>query len=136
MCLGALREDTRKAAEAKGGNKLKTRLSGGEKRGRKRMAMLGAVWDAKPAPRTIDDVITPDGDPDRQRADGPKAFNKWLTGSVTDNTQTVISTTFDQAEQRDPGHERTWVVLVDGSRPQIEQILTEATLRGVDVTIV
>ncbi len=132
----ALRPDTAKAAEAKGGNKLKTRLSGGEKLGRKRMAMLGAVWDAKPAPRTVDDVITPDGDPDRQRADGPKAFNKWLTGSVTDNTQTVISAAFDQAEQRDPRHLRTWVVLVDGSRPQIEQILTEATLRGVPVTIV
>ena len=43
---------------------------------------------------------------------------------------------FDQAEQRDPGHRRNWVVLVDGSRPQIEQILTEATVRGVRVDIV
>jgi hypothetical protein len=132
-----LREDTRKAAQAKGGNKLKTRLSGGEKLGRKRMAILGAVYDAKPAPRIVDDVIAdPNGDPDRQRADGPKAFNKWLNGSVTDNTQTVISAAFDQAEQRDSGHLRAWVALVDGSRPQIEQILTEATLRGVPVTIV
>ena len=129
----ALRPDTAKAAQAKGGNKLKTRLSGGEKLGRKRMAMLGAVYDARPAPRTIDDVITADHDPDRKRADGPKAFNKWLTGSVTDNTQRVISAAFDQAEQCDPGHSRTWVVLVDGSRPQIEQILTEAVLRGVAV---
>jgi hypothetical protein len=38
----ALAEVTRKAVEAKGGNKMRTRLAGGEKNGRERMAMLGA----------------------------------------------------------------------------------------------
>jgi hypothetical protein len=93
-----LRVDTRKAAEAKGGNKMKTRLAAGEKLGRKRMAMIGALYDADPAPRTVEDIIVPDDDPDRPCNPGPKAFNKWLVGSVTDNTQTVISTVFDQAE--------------------------------------
>jgi hypothetical protein len=131
-----LRADTRKAAEAKGGNKMKTRLAVGEKLGRKRMAMIGALYDADPAPRTVEDVIGPDDDPDRPCNPGPKAFNKWLVGSVTDNTQTVISTVFDQAEQRDPHHARPWVVLVDGAKAQIEQILTEAEIRGVDIHIV
>ncbi|MFV5997179.1 ISKra4 family transposase [Streptomyces sp. NPDC056231] len=136
----ALTDATRKAAEAKGGNKMRTRLSGGEKNGRKRMAMLGAVYDVGPAPRAVDDVITPPPDPDSDgpagRNRGPEAFNKWLTGSVTDNTQSVISAVFDQAEQRDPIHARTWIVLVDGAKAQIDQIHTEAELRGVSVHIV
>jgi hypothetical protein len=132
-----LRENTRKAAAAKGGNKMKTRLASGEKLGRKRMAMIGALYDADVAVRTVDDVIVPDDDdPDRPRHPGPKAFNKWLIGSVTDNTQTVISAVFDQAEQRDPHHRRPWVVLVDGAKAQIEQILTEAEIRDVTVHIV
>ncbi|MBC3844610.1 ISKra4 family transposase [Streptacidiphilus sp. 4-A2] len=78
----------------------------------------------------------PDHDRSGARNRGPKAFNKWLTGSVTDDTRTVISAVFDQAEQRDPLHARTWIVLVDGARAQIEQIQTEAALRGVNVDIV
>lgn len=45
MIASALREATAKAA-AQGEGKLKTRLSPGEKRDRKRMAELGVVYDA------------------------------------------------------------------------------------------
>jgi hypothetical protein len=137
-----LREDTRKAAEAKqaeGGNAMKTRLAAGEKLGRKRMAVLGAVWDSPAAPRGIDDIIIdPDAppDPDRERADGPKARNKWLTGSVAETTADVVSAAFDQAEDRDPDRERDWVVLVDGAEAQIAQIQAEALVRGVEVHII
>ena len=131
-----LREATAKAAAAKGANAMRTRLAAGEKNGRKRMAMLGAVYDAEPAVRTATDVIAPEGENGRERNRGPKATGKWLTGSVTDNTQTVISAVFDEAEQRDPGHNRTWIVLVDGARPQIEQIQTEAALRKATIHIV
>jgi hypothetical protein len=137
-----LREDTRKNAEAKqaaGGNAMKTRLAAGEKLGRKRMAVLGAVFDSPTAPRTVDDVIAdPDTDVDehRERADGPKASNKWLTASVADTCADVISTAFDQAEARDPDHQRDWVVLVDGAEAQIAQIQAEALVRGVDIHIV
>lgn len=127
---------TAKAAAAKGANAMRTRLATGEKNGRKRMAMLGAVYDAEPAVRTAADVIARENQSDRERNPGPKATGKWLTGSVTDNTQTVISAVFDQAEQRDPEHRRTWIVLVDGARPQIEQIQTEATVCGVQIHIV
>ncbi|WP_435835085.1 ISKra4 family transposase [Streptomyces antibioticus] len=138
----ALREDTAKAAAAKGGNAMKTRLASGEKHGRKRMATLGAVYDAEPAPRTVDDVIA---DPDRddvghgaapERRQGPKARSKWLCGSVTDTAAQVVSAVFDQAEHRDPGHRRPWVVLVDGARHQIDLIKAEALQRGVDVRII
>ena len=72
----------------------------------------------------------------RERADGPKASNKWLTGSVADTCADVVSAAFDQAEDRDPDHERDWVVLVDGAEAQIAQIQAEALVRGVDIHIV
>jgi hypothetical protein len=43
---------------------------------------------------------------------------------------------FDEAERRDPTHERTWVALVDGNRQQIDAIRDQANTRGVTVTIV
>lgn len=53
--------------------KLKTRLSKGEKRNRKRLAEVGAVYQAAPAPRTVADVLP---HTERERADavcGPVA---------------------------------------------------------------
>jgi hypothetical protein len=44
----ALREATAKAAAKKGANTYKTRLASGEKNGRKRMAEIAAVYDARP----------------------------------------------------------------------------------------
>lgn len=107
------------------------------------MATLGAVYDAEPAPRTVDDIIA---DPGRQddaahgaapeRRQGPKARSKWLCGSVTDTAAQVVAAVFDQAEHRDPGHRRCWFVLVDGARHQIDLIKAEAQQRCVDVHII
>ncbi len=60
---------------------------------------------------------------------------KWLTGSVTADSEQVIQAVFDQAEQRDPTHRRTWVVLVDGARHQLDLVCGEAARRGVAVHI-
>ena len=57
MLPEALRPATAKAAAAAQG-KLATRLSPGEKNGRKRMAELACVYDAAPVPRTPGDVIS------------------------------------------------------------------------------
>ena len=61
---------------------------------------------------------------------------KWLAASVTDDIPAVIAAMFDEAERRDPAHERTWVALVDGNRQQIDTIRDQAAARGVTVTIV
>jgi hypothetical protein len=137
MLPGALRPATARAAK-EGRRKLATRLSPGEKNGRKRMAELAAVYDCEPAPRTPADIITPPGKqkPRPTRPPRPKAAGKWLTASVTDDIPAVIAAAFDEAERRDPGHCRTWVALADGNRQQIETIEAEATRRGVTVTIV
>ena len=55
---------------------------------------------------------------------------------MVDNAATVIGSIFDQAQRRDPTHERTWVALVDGAKHQIDRIQTEAKNRQVQVTIV
>ena len=129
----ALRPATAKAATSTTG-KLKTRLSKGEKRNRKRMAEVGAVYDATPVERVPGDIIGRDDDTDR--ASPPKAINKWLTASVVDNAATVISQIFDEVERRDPHHHRRVVALVDGAKHQIECIETQATARDMNVTIV
>lgn len=115
MRSDALREQTRRAA-ATSEAKLKTRLSKGEKRNRKRIAEVGAVYDAMPVPRTASDVL-PANDAQRKAAlAGPTAHGKWLTASVIDDAATVVCEIFAEAERRDPKHARTWVALVDGSR--------------------
>jgi hypothetical protein len=139
----ALRAETRKAAAAKGANRYRTRLASGETQGRKRMATLGTVYDADPAPRRPHDVMTPtitlhaapDDDGGRPRRKGPVATAKWLTGSVATTSEHVISQVFDQAQQRDPTHRRTWIVLVDGARHQLDLIRAEAARRGAPIHI-
>src|SRR5664280_2562267 len=77
----ALRPATARAA-AKTSPKPATRLSKGEKRNRKRMAELGAVYDAAPVVRTPADILPDCGANRAEVTAGPTASNKWLTASV------------------------------------------------------
>ncbi len=134
MRPGSLRPVTA-AAAGKTSPKLATRLSKGEKRNRKRMAEVGAVYDATPAPRTATDILPAT---EQHRADsvpGPATSNKWLTASLAHDAAAVIAQIFDEAERRDPGHTRTWVALVDGNNHQINRITAEAHARGAPVAI-
>ena len=145
MLPGALRPATAKAAAA-AENKLATRLSPGEKHGRKRMAELACVYDAVPVPRAPEDIIaTPAQKRRKKKAQAakpegkprePQARGKWLTASVTDDIPAVIAAAFDEAERRDPGRKREWAVLVDGNSTQIEAVTAEAARRTVTVTVV
>jgi hypothetical protein len=137
----ALRENTKRNAKIKaaaGGNKLTTRLTGGEKLGRKRMAAVGAVYDAVPAPRQASDIITVPGtaDPPPRPTPRPVAEGKWLTASIAASATEVITGVFAEAARRDPTGERTWVVLVDGARYQLDAIHAEAKRRNQPIHIV
>jgi len=129
-----LRPATAKTA-AQTNRKLSARLSKGEKRGRKRMAEVAAVYDLTPLPRTPADVWPDDTQRDPP-APTPRATGKWLTASVTDDTAVVIAAGFGEADRRDPDRRRTWAALVDGNSHQIERIGAEAKARKVNVTIV
>jgi hypothetical protein len=134
MRADALR--TRAPARPRAGPAPKPRLSGEEQQNRRRMAEIGAVYDAKPAPRTPADILTSATRQGHEPAPGPVARNKWLTASVVKAPAEVIKRTFDEAERRDPKHRRTWIALVDGANHQIERIRFEARKREVKVTIV
>ena len=130
----ALREQTKKQAQD-AEQKLQTRLSKGEKRGRKRMAEVCAVYEVTPVERTAADIL-PATDEERQAArQGPEAKNKWLSASVTDDAAIVITQMFGEADRRDPQHKRPWVALVDGNNHQIDRIKKEARKRKLQVTI-
>jgi hypothetical protein len=111
----ALREQTRAQAQNASG-KLKTRLSRGEKQGRKWMAEIVTVYELTPEQRTAADVLPDPKDPPATASRRPKAKNKWLEASVTDDASAVIAEMFNEADRRDPEHKLTWVALVDGSR--------------------
>jgi hypothetical protein len=117
---------------------MRTRLSAGEKPNRKRMAALVTVYDAEPAQRRPHDVIAPPGGRagTRELRPGPKARAKWLAGSVRQDPADMIAAMFDEAEARDPGHRRTWVVLVDGADHQLGLVRAEAARRGVTIHVV
>lgn len=130
----ALRPATAKAAQA-ATPKLASRLSKGEKRYRKRIAEVGAVHDVTPVVRSAADIL-PGTDAERAAAtDGPQATNKWLTASVVQDAATVVARVFDEAERRDPDHQRVRVALVDGANHQLDRIRAETTSRGIEVHV-
>lgn len=138
----ALRAGTaRLAAKAKASPPGATSGNAGGKGNSKRMAELVCVYDLKPVPRTVEDILptlTPIDDDGHDRpapAQAPKAAAKWLTASVTDDIPSVIAAGFDEATRRDPAHARDWVALVDGNCAQIDAITAEAAARGAEVTI-
>lgn len=128
----ALRPATKKAAST--ANKLKTRLSKGEKKDRKRIAELAVVYDAAPIERSAEAIFS--RTEEQTEPPAPAAKNKWLTASVVEDAAEVISAAFDEAVRRDPGHKRPWVALVDGAKHQIDVIRTQAKRRGVEITII
>ena len=104
-----LREATRKAAE-KSKRKLKTRLGRGEKRNRKRMATVASVYEVDSYQRTAEQIMGLD----ETETIRPKVRNKRVWASLRQSPAEVVEQLFAEAQRRDPLHERTWLVLVDG----------------------
>jgi len=129
----ALRPATARAA-ARSAPKLASRLSKGEKANRKRIAEVGAVYDATPVPRTPEDVFAADR-PGQGRPPGPVAKAKWLIASVVREAKEVIADLFREAQCRDPEHRRPWLGLVDGNNTQLACFRAEAKRCGVQLTI-
>ena len=130
----ALREQTRAQAQNSSG-KLKTRLSKGEKTNRKRMAEIVTVYELTPEPRTAAEILPDPDSPPAAATRRPKAQNKWLKASVTDDASTVIADMFNEADRRDPEHKLTSVALVDGNNHQIDRIKAEARKRKITIPI-
>jgi hypothetical protein len=126
-----LREGTAKAAQ-KAAKSPQTRLSPGEKRNRKRMAVVASVYHVPRYVRQPEDIIGDERDPPER----PAICDKRVWASVRQDAQSVISSAFEEAIRRDPQQQRPWVVLVDGEAHQLNLIKTTAKQRSVEVTIV
>jgi hypothetical protein len=131
----SLREATRRAAGAET-HKLDSRLSKGEKKNRKRMATVAAVYDLEPKARTPEDILAELRSDSSKPVIRPRAQNKRVWASVEQSPEDVTHDVFEEAEHRDPTHQRRQIVLVDGARHQIDRIRAEAKRRRVEVTLV
>ncbi len=128
----SLRECTKKNAQKR--NKLTSRLSQGEKKDRKRMAQVAAVYTVQSHVRTAesimklsDDNVIPFRTPIR---------NKRVWASVERDAEVVIEEAFLEALQRDPEQIRQWVILIDGLPHQIKLIKKLMKRLNVKATIV
>ena len=111
------------------------RAGTGEKKGHKRMADTGAVFDVVPPeqPRTPEQVMRPEGGSAGKKP--PRAENRWYTCDITAGRDVTIGKVFDQADRRDPGHARTWIALVDGDNYQLGLFQAAAAARGITLAI-
>ena len=90
------------------------------------------MYELQPAPRTAADVLA---SAEEKTMPASKAKRKWLCASVVEDAAAVVAKVFDEAQRRDPEHERAWVALVDANNHQIDRIKAEAKARKVKVTI-
>ena len=135
-----LRPATRRAAEQKERDPHwpPKRLPKGEKRNRKRMAQVAAVYGIAPFRREPEDIVRelrPERDttPNKPR---PKPVHKRVWASVELDPGQVIDNAFEEALRRDPERTRRWVVLVDGNETQLELVYRAAAKAKVEITVV
>ena len=130
-----LRECTKKAALKS--KKLNSRLSPGEKKDRKRMAQVAAVYTVLPHHRTAEFIMK--GHEDEVSKIKPfqvPARNKRVWASVEREVEAVIEEAFQEALHRDPKQQRKWVILIDGHPHQIKLIQRVMKRLKVNATIV
>jgi hypothetical protein len=135
-----LRKATKRAAEKQAADPRwpTKRLASGQKRNRKRMAEVAAVYAIAPHVRQAQDIVRElrSEESAEPRPARPKPVNKRAWASVRRDAGEVIGNAFDEAERRDPDHLRRWVVLVDGNETQIDFAYAQALERGVHITVV
>ena len=135
-----LRPATRRAAEKQANDPRwpPKRLNRGEKRNRKRMAQVAAVYAIDPYVREPEDIVrelrpVADASPTKAR---PRPVNKRVWASVQRAAAEVIAEAFDEALRRDPERRRRWVGLVDGNETQLNLAREAARRVGVEITII
>jgi len=134
MLPSGLREETQKRFSSSN-QKLKHRLSKGEKRNRKRMAQVASIYFIARFVRKPEDIHN---EFLRKKAmqKRPRPLGKRVWASVEKEASVVISELFDEAHRRDAKHYKEWVVLVDGQGYQHRSIKRIAKQRGATITII
>jgi len=133
----AMRPEARRSRATAPGKRVRNfgkRAGTGEKKGHKRMAETGCVFDVLPPeqPRTPEQVMGPGPGPATNR---PRAENRWYTCDITAGRDVTIGKIFDEADRRDPDHARTRIALVDGDNHQLGLLQDQAAARGITLAI-
>ena len=134
MLTRDLREQTRKAAEARA-YKMGKRLSKGEKKNAKRMATVATVYTVTPFVRAPEDVIA-EASCTLARTPRPRPEQKRVWASLEREPEQVIEDALAEAHHRDPNYEKTWVGLVDGNKTQIRELRRIARKNNFNLTII
>jgi hypothetical protein len=104
--------------------KLKAKLGTGEKRQKKKEALVGVCYTIDPKPRAAEVLAELLVDPEAARArqqragttdDAPKAQQVRRVASLVRTKQAVMELIKADAERRDPQHRKPLVVLLDGA---------------------
>ena len=133
-----LRPATRAASERTAGSKMSTRLSKGEKRNRKRMSTVAAVYSVAPHVRTPAQMLAvlARHEPLTGRPSRPRAQHKRVWASLQQEPRQVLAEAFLEARRRDPHCRRRWVAVVDGNETQLDILEELAERDEVELTIV
>jgi hypothetical protein len=141
MLPDGLRDGTRKAAEKAAAKKLAAgkdpdNLSPGEKKDRKRMAQAASVYTIRPHFRTAEEIVGVGLAITKKKKKGPSPENKRTWASLEREPAEVICEMFTEAQARDPDHQKTWVALVDGNKPQIALLIANALALNIPLIII
>ena len=133
-----LRPATRTASERTPRSKMGSRLSKGEKRNRKRMSTVAAVYSVAPHVRTPEQMLAAlardeEAEPSRRR---PRPQHKRVWASLEHEPRQVLEEALREALQRDPHRTRRWVAVVDGNETQLDILEDLAERHDVQLTIV
>ena len=128
------REATRRAAATRAAT-FTARLGRGRRVHAKRMASVAAVYTIERFVRTPEEILPPLG-PAVEQVARPRPEHKRVWASLERTSEEVITAMFDEAEHRDPTHQKTWVAVVDGSIPQLDLLHQLAAQRHVVLRIV
>jgi hypothetical protein len=134
-----LREATRKAAEKQEPLTPLSSKEDEEKRNRKRMGTVAAVYTVERYERTAEDVLRdlrPVKEVPRETNKRPEPEKKRVWASVEKAPEPVIQDVFEEAIRRDPLRQKQWAALVDGNETQLSLLQKMAKQFGVELTVV
>ncbi len=114
----------------------KVRLGRGEKRNKKRMSTVGAVFTQKPNIRTPEAVVE-SLFAESPGAHKPKAYHrpeqKRVWASLLSGKDAFIAQVQAEMQRRDPKHQKTWLALTDGERALQRKVT--ATFQSIELIL-
>jgi len=96
------------------------------------MATVASVYEVDPHRRTAAQIMGQEEAPTLR----PKVRNKRVWASLRQSPAQVVEQLFAEAKRRDPQHERTWLVLVDGQEAQLREVEAAIARHRTDVVII